>query len=60
MCSLSLHLSHIPLSHATYRVNIEYVDRKGTVIPVKAKVGDNAMYLAHRYDIELEGNLLHC
>ncbi|KAF6024999.1 Fdxh [Bugula neritina] len=36
-------------------VNIEYVDRKGTVIPVKAKVGDNAMYLAHRYDIELEG-----
>ncbi|XP_067936136.1 adrenodoxin-like protein 1, mitochondrial [Watersipora subatra] len=36
-------------------VNIEYVDRQGTVIPVKAKVGDNVMYLAHRYDIELEG-----
>lgn len=38
------------------RVNIEYVDRAGNILPVKAKVGDNVMYLAHRYDIELEGN----
>ena len=32
-----------------------YIDRSGQRIPVKAKVGDNAMYLAHRHNIELEG-----
>lgn len=36
-------------------VNIVYVDRNGKRIPVKGKVGDNVMYLAHRYNIELEG-----
>ena len=36
-------------------MNIEYVDRSGQVIPVRGKVGDNCMYLAHRYNIELEG-----
>ncbi|CAL8274397.1 unnamed protein product [Gadus morhua 'NCC'] len=30
-------------------------DRSGKRIPVRAKVGDNAMYLAHRHGIELEG-----
>lgn len=37
------------------RVNITYVDRDGKEIAVRAKVGDNVMYLAHRYNIELEG-----
>uniref|UniRef100_A0A4W5P362 Ferredoxin-2, mitochondrial n=1 Tax=Hucho hucho TaxID=62062 RepID=A0A4W5P362_9TELE len=36
-------------------VNVVYIDRSGKRIPVKAKVGDNAMYLAHRHNIELEG-----
>ena len=37
------------------RVNVVYIDRSGQRIPVRAKVGDNAMYLAHRHGIELEG-----
>ena len=36
-------------------VNISYVDRDGDIHNVRGKVGDNAMYLAHRYDIEMEG-----
>eukprot|EP01137_Pigoraptor_chileana_P021670 Opistho-2@513 len=36
-------------------VNITYVLRDGKRVPVRGKVGDNAMYLAHRYDIPLEG-----
>ncbi|XP_022109724.1 ferredoxin-2, mitochondrial-like isoform X2 [Acanthaster planci] len=29
--------------------------RSGEKIPVQGKVGDNVMYLAHRYNIEIEG-----
>nr|XP_020452793.1 ferredoxin-2, mitochondrial [Monopterus albus] len=36
-------------------VNVVYIDRSGQRIPVKAKVGDNVMYLAHKHGIELEG-----
>ncbi|XP_061839801.1 ferredoxin-2, mitochondrial [Nerophis lumbriciformis] len=36
-------------------VNVVYIDRSGQRIPVKAKVGDNVMYLAQKYEIELEG-----
>lgn len=36
-------------------VNIVYIDRSGTRIPVRARVGDNVLYLAHKHDIELEG-----
>lgn len=36
-------------------VNITYIDRNGNKIPVKGKVGDNVLYLAHRYEIDLEG-----
>ena len=36
-------------------MNISYIDKNGTKIPVRGKVGDNVMYLAHRYGIELEG-----
>ena len=38
-----------------YRVNVVYIDRQGKRHKIRAKVGDNAMYLAHRYNIELEG-----
>ncbi|KAK6180049.1 hypothetical protein SNE40_012268 [Patella caerulea] len=36
-------------------VNITFIDKQGKRIPVRGKIGDNAMYLAHRYNIELEG-----
>lgn len=32
-----------------------YVDRSGQRIPVKARVGDNVLYLAHKHGIDLEG-----
>lgn len=37
------------------RVNITFIDRAGKRIPVRGKVGDNVLYLAHRHGIELEG-----
>jgi len=36
-------------------VHVTYVKRDGERVRVRGKVGDNVMYLAHRYDIELEG-----
>lgn len=36
-------------------VNITYVLRDGTEKKIRGKIGDNVMYLAHRYGIELEG-----
>ncbi|XP_055014674.1 ferredoxin-2, mitochondrial isoform X2 [Boleophthalmus pectinirostris] len=35
-------------------VNVVYVDRSGQRIPVKAKVGDNVLYLAHKNGVDLE------
>lgn len=40
-------------------VNVVYIDRSGQRIPVKAKVGDNVLYLAHKHGIELEGEFKH-
>nr|XP_019939943.1 PREDICTED: ferredoxin-2, mitochondrial [Paralichthys olivaceus] len=36
-------------------VNVVYINRSGQKIPVRAKVGDNVLYLAHKHGIELEG-----
>ncbi|XP_059613284.1 adrenodoxin-like protein 1, mitochondrial [Phlebotomus argentipes] len=36
-------------------VNITYVDKDGKRSPVRGKVGDNVLYLAHRHGIEMEG-----
>lgn len=36
-------------------VNVVFIDRSGQKIPVKAKVGDNVLYLAQRHGIDLEG-----
>lgn len=36
-------------------VNIVYIDKNGSKKPVRGKVGDNVLYLAHRYGIEMEG-----
>jgi ferredoxin-2, mitochondrial len=37
------------------RVNVTYIDKDGKRHPIKGKVGDNLMYLAHRHEIEMEG-----
>jgi len=36
-------------------INVTFVDKTGKRIPIRAKVGDNVLYLAHRHGIELEG-----
>ncbi|XP_041033209.1 ferredoxin-2, mitochondrial [Carcharodon carcharias] len=36
-------------------VNVTFIDRSGNRIPVKGKVGDNVLYLAHENGIDLEG-----
>jgi len=36
-------------------VNVVYIDRDGKRHEIRGKIGDNVMYLAHRYNIELEG-----
>ncbi|XP_044259745.1 adrenodoxin-like protein 1, mitochondrial [Tribolium madens] len=36
-------------------VNITFVTKDGEKVPVKGKVGDNVLYLAHRYKIPMEG-----
>jgi len=34
---------------------VTFIDRDGDRHEVRGKVGDNALYLAHRYGIEMEG-----
>ncbi|KAL8604762.1 Adrenodoxin, mitochondrial [Nucella lapillus] len=60
-----LRLQNGPLCNSEYEwqdpkseeevVNITYIDKNSTAIPIRGKVGDNVMYLAHRYGIEVEG-----
>ena len=38
-------------------MNVVYVTRKGERVAVRGKIGDNVLFLAHRYGIELEGAL---
>ncbi|XP_069074963.1 ferredoxin-2, mitochondrial isoform X2 [Pleurodeles waltl] len=35
-------------------INVVFVDRSGQRIPVRGKLGENVLYLAHRYGIDLE------
>lgn len=32
-----------------------YITKNGDKIPIRGKVGDNVLYLAHRYEIPMEG-----
>ena len=53
------------LSHGDYEwedpkspedvVNMTYIDRDDQRHEIKAKVGDNVLFLAHRHDIDIEG-----
>lgn len=36
-------------------VNITYITKDGNKFPVKGKIGDNVLYLAHRHNIDMEG-----
>lgn len=36
-------------------VNVTYITKDAKRIPIKGKIGDNVLYLAHRYEIEMEG-----
>lgn len=36
-------------------VTITYITKDGLRIPVKGKIGDNVLYLAHRHNIDMEG-----
>lgn len=36
-------------------VNITYITKDGERIPIKGKIGDNVLYLAHRHSIDMEG-----
>lgn len=45
-----LHILTFPTS-----VNVTFITRDGEHKHVQGKVGDNVLYLAHRYGIELEG-----
>ncbi|CAD7082175.1 unnamed protein product [Hermetia illucens] len=36
-------------------VNITFVDKDGKRIPVRGKIGDNVLYLAHRFGVDMEG-----
>lgn len=42
-------------SSETEVVNIYFIDKEGKKLSVRGKVGDNLLYLAKRYGIELEG-----
>lgn len=36
-------------------MNVTFIDKSGRSIDVRGKVGDNVLYLAHKFDIEMEG-----
>lgn len=38
-----------------YSVNVTYIGKTGDKTRVKGKVGDNVLYLAHRWGIDMEG-----
>ena len=38
-------------------MNVTVIDRDGNPKVLKGKVGDNLLYLAHRYGIDMEGEL---
>lgn len=38
-----------------FRVNVVIKDKTGKTFSIRGKIGDNMLYLAHRYGIEMEG-----
>uniref|UniRef100_A0A182MST1 2Fe-2S ferredoxin-type domain-containing protein n=1 Tax=Anopheles culicifacies TaxID=139723 RepID=A0A182MST1_9DIPT len=50
-----LHILNRELTFSHFSVNITYIDKDGKETTVRGKVGDNVLYLAHRYGVEMEG-----
>lgn len=38
-----------------YSVNVTFITKDGKAVKVRGKIGDNVLYLAHRYEIPMEG-----
>lgn len=38
-----------------FRVHVTFILKNGDKFPIKGKIGDNLLYLAHRYQIPMEG-----
>lgn len=36
-------------------VNIAFINKDGKRVPIRGKIGDNLLYLGHRYGVEIEG-----
>ncbi|CAF3816268.1 unnamed protein product [Rotaria sp. Silwood1] len=36
-------------------VNITFINKDGKRIPIRGKIGDNLLYLGHRYTVDIEG-----
>lgn len=36
-------------------VNVTFITKDGKRIPIRGKIGDNLLYLGHRYGVEIEG-----
>lgn len=36
-------------------VNITFITKENQRIPLRGKIGDNLLYLGHRYGVEIEG-----
>lgn len=50
MCHYSIYT--LPVSR---RVNVTFITKEGNKVAVRGKIGDNLLYLAHRYEIPMEG-----
>ena len=53
---LELYISVFSMFSLFFSVNITFIDKQGNRHPIRGKVGDNVLYLAHRYEVELEGS----
>lgn len=36
-------------------VNVNFINKDGNCVPIRGKIGDNLLYLGHRYGVGIEG-----
>ena len=39
-------------------VNVIFINKDGNHVPIRGKIGDNLLYLGHRYAVGIEGTLV--
>ena len=39
-------------------MNVVFINKDGQRVPIRGKIGDNFLYLGHRYGVEIEGAFL--